>query len=330
VSPPASSLSRTILRRLLPWLVSAAALGYLFGYAVDWAAIPRATEKANLPLFIGITVADKVFFFVVWGLIQAQVIRRFVEPVSTRRVLEVKAGAELVRTFVNSLADAAFALGVSQLARGRLAAVVAVVTIPFGCHFAVLLLQATAMLPFLHGGWAVNRDVTIGVTFGWFLVVTAVLGSRLDVWRRILTSAGPFAWLDQVRARDLLPFLGWFALFAVADVLIQGAATRAFGVPIPWRELAARIPLLYLALSIPSFGNFGTREITWAACFGDHAPRETLIAFALWTNAIFMVMHALIGVLFFGRALEMLRGVRALQARGEKIPEPILHDAIDP
>ena len=43
-------------RQLLPWLITAAALGYVFGFAIDWEAIPAATEKANLPLFIAITV----------------------------------------------------------------------------------------------------------------------------------------------------------------------------------------------------------------------------------------------------------------------------------
>jgi hypothetical protein len=157
-----------------------------------------------------------------------------------------------------------------------------------------------------------------------------VLTGRLGVWRRLLAQAGLAAWFDRVETRALWPFVVWFALFAAADVLIQGAASRAFGVVIPWTDLAARIPLLYFALSIPSFGNFGTREIMWAASFADFAPRETLIAFALWTNAIFMAMHAAIGMLFFGRALELLRQVRAAQKSGKPLPEPLLHDAIDP
>jgi hypothetical protein len=321
---------RTVVRRVLPWIVSACALGYVFGYAIDWESIPEATAEADLPLFIAITVADKVLFFVVWGFLQALVVRRFVEPVSVGSVLAVKAGSELVRTFVNSLGDAAFALGVSQLARGKLAAVVAVVTIPFGCHFAILLLQATLALPFLSGGPAGNRDVSALVFVGWSLVAGVVLTGRLGVWRRLLAQAGLAGWFDRVETRALLPFLGWFALFAAADVAIQGAASRAFGVAIPWTDLAARIPLLYFALSIPSFGNFGPREIMWAASFADHGPRETLIAFALWTNAIFMMMHALIGMLFFGRALELLRQVRSARASGTQVPEPLLHDAIDP
>ncbi|MGH0036271.1 MAG: hypothetical protein ACQGVK_14690 [Myxococcota bacterium] len=321
---------RALVRRILPWVISAGTLGYVFGYAIEWDAIPEATAGADLPLFIAITVADKILFFVVWGVLQARVVERFVEPVSVGSVLSIKGGSELVRTFANSLGDAAFALGVSQLARGSLAAVVAVVMIPFGCHFGILLTQATLALPLLEGGLSGNRDVLALVVAGWGIVAGVVLTGRLGVWRRLLAQAGLIDWFDRVDARGLWPFFGWFALFAACDVLIQGAASRAFGVAIPWIDLTARIPLLYFALAIPSFGNFGPREIMWAAAFADHAPRETLIAFALWTNAIFMAMHAVIGMLFFGRALELLRQVRGSKSEADRERESRLPDAIEP
>ena len=100
-----------------------------------------------MPLFVLITVVDKLLFFLVWGVIQALAIRQLVEPVAIRKVLAVKGGSELVRTVNNSLADAVFFYGVSQLVAGRLATVIAVAGVPFGTHFAVLLLQATAPPP---------------------------------------------------------------------------------------------------------------------------------------------------------------------------------------
>lgn len=320
-----------LLRRLLPWIVSAGTLGYVFGYAIDWQAIPDATAGANMPLFVGITIADKLMFFFVWGLLQAEAIRRFVEPVAVRDVLEVKGGSELVRTLNNSLADAVFMFGVSQLTRGRMAAVVAVATIPFGCHFAVLLLQTTGALFFLEGDWSANRDVLTVVALGWLGVALVAVAQRVGFWRRLFQNSGLTAWIDRVRARDLLPFVGWFVLFAFFDVLIQGLASRAFGVSIPWIDLAARLPILYIVMSIPSLGNFGTREIAWAQSFADYGTREALIAFALWTNVVFLVMHAAIGVFFLSRALALVRDMRKARAEGDSLPkQPFLHDSIDP
>ena len=146
---------------------------------------------------------------------------------------------------------------------------------------------------------------------------------------KVISSFGLRTWVGRVRFRELLPFVAWFVLFAIFDVAIQGAASRAFGVPIPWLALMARIPILYVAITIPSLGNFGTREIAWANLFEGHGDDAALYAFALWTNVIFLVMHALIGALFFSRAVALVRGVRQARQEGEEIRPPLLHNAAD-
>lgn len=325
----ANSITR-LGRHLLPWAISLGALGYVFGYAIDWKSIPEATEQANLPLFIAITSFDKVAFFLVWAFVQAAVIRRFIEPVPTRKVLAMKGAAELLRTGSNVLSDAAFLFGVSRLITAPLAAVLVAITIPFAVHFGVLLVQATLALPFLGGGPAENLDVSITVVLGWFIVVSVSVAGRYGLWQRWLSKINFGVRGQGVSFRQLLPFFGWFALFAVFDILIQGSASRAFGVAIDWTELAARLPVLYLALSVPSFGNFGTREIAWSNLFSEYGSREALIAFALWTNAIFAALHVIIGVLFFGRAIRLVRDLRRARREGEAVATPFFRDAIDP
>lgn len=327
--PSVSDGRTSIWRHLLPWIISAGALGYVFGFAIDWESIPRATEDADLSLFICITVVDKIAFFLAWAFIQAKAIRDLVEPVSIRSLLSVKGAAELLRTGSNLLSDGAFLFGVSQLVKDRLATVLAVIIVPFGAHFFVLLCQATLAMPFLEGGPRANLDVTIGVCVGWTTVAVCMVASRYGHWQRFLARLGLESWAGRLTTRKLAPIIGWFAVFAAFDVLIQGLASRAFGIPIPWIDLMGRIPLLYVAISLPSFGNFGVREIAWSSLFVDYASRESLIAFALWTNAIFAVMHALVGSLFVGRAISLWRQLREARKQGAVVPSPILHDAID-
>lgn len=310
-------------------MISAGALGYVFGFVIDFESIPRATEGANLPLFVFITVVDKLAFFLAWAFIQTKAIRDFMEPVSVRALLSVKGAAELLRTGSNLLSDGAFLFGVSQLVKDKLGTVLAVIIIPFGAHFFVLLCQATLALPFLPGGPADNVDVGLGVGIGWTTVVTCLVGARLGYWRRFLARIGLEPWAGRLTPSKLGPIIGWFAVFTAFDVLVQGLASRAFGVPIPWIELFGRIPILYVAISLPSFGNFGVREIAWSGLFADHGSREALIAFALWTNAIFAVMHALVGSLFVSRAITLWRQLREAQASGTLPRSPILHDATD-
>jgi hypothetical protein len=317
-------------RRLLPWAISAAALGYVFGYATDWDALVRATEGANLPLYLGYTVADKMIFFLWWGILQAAVVRRFVAPVSIRELIAVRGGAELLRTVNNPVADAGFLYGVLRLTQGRIAAVVAVATIPLATHFFILLLQATLSLAFLRGGPAANRDILVAVSISWTLLACIFVAMRTGLWERKVASTRFGAWTRNLSFRTMAPFVGWFALLAAFDVMIQGLASRAFGIEIEWWALAGRIPLLYVALSLPSFGNYGTREITWSFCFAEFADRDVLVAYAFATNTVFLMLHVVIGVIFLPRALALISEIRRARREGVKVPRPLIHDASDP
>jgi len=156
----------------------------------------------------------------------------------------------------------------------------------------------------------------------------------------LLLNFGPFKdwfrnskagrWTTSIGFKALAPFLFWFALFACFDVLIQGLASRAFGIDIDWWALAARLPILYSVLALPSFGNFGTRELTWAASFSDFAPHDTLVAYALATNTVFLMLHVVIGVIFLPRAIRLISEMRRAQREGETVRVPILRKTSEP
>lgn len=319
-----------IWRKLLPWAISAAALSYVFGYATDWDALVKAMEGANVPLYLGYTIADKMIFFLWWGLLQAAVIRRFVGPISTLELVKVRGGAELLRSVNNPVADAGFLYGVMHLTGGQIAAVVAVATIPLATHFFVLLIQATLALAFLDGGPLGNRDILVPVGISWSFIVIGVVAVRTGLWERRIASTRVGAWTRNLSFRAMLPFLGWFALLAGFDVMIQGLASRAFGIDIPWWALAGRIPLLYIALSLPSFGNFGTREITWSFCFSEYADHHALVAYAFATNTAFLLLHVIIGVIFLPSALRLIGEIRRARREGLEVPQPFIRDAADP
>ena len=325
------SRSKTILyRHVLPLVISGGALVYVFGFAIDWQAIPEATERANMPLFIAITVLDKVVFFLVWCLVQASMVRRFLAPVPRRQIIAVKGGAELARALNNSVSDAAFFLGIWQLCRAPLQSVVAVTTLPFVAHFLVLLIQGSVAIFFVPRDRVQFSAVAGVVAFGWLLVAAFAIARRIGATEK-LYSLLRLDWLEgRVNLRDLLPYFWVFAGFAAADVLIQGAASRAFGNPIDWIAMMSGIPVLYFMMLLPSFGNFGTREIVWANVFHGYGDEASLYAFALWTNLIFLIMHVLIGVLFLNRALALFADLRRTRTQVESVRAPILRDALDP
>jgi len=325
-----SRLKHILVRHVLPLVISGTALIYVFGFAIDWQSIPKATERANMPLFIAITVLDKIVFFLVWSLVQASMIRRFLAPVPRRQIIAVKGGAELARAINNSVSDAAFFLGIWRLCRVPLQSVVAITTLPFVAHFLVLLLQGSMAIAFVPRGQVQFLAMAGAVSFGWALVGSFMIARRLGAVDRLYTILRLDALKDRVELRDLVPYFWVFATFAAADIAIQGMATRAFGNPIDWIALMAGIPVLYLMMLLPSFGNFGTREIVWANVFHGYGAEPSLYAFALWTNVIFLIMHVLIGVLFLNRALALLSDLRRTPLDVESVRPPILRDALDP
>jgi len=319
-----------LFRHLLPWLVSGLALGWVFGFKTDWQALLAATARADVPRFVAIQAIDKLVFFAAWTLIQAAAIRTFVLPVPVGSVVSIRGGSELVRAVHNSLGDGLFLIGLSRLARGRTTEILGATTLPFVCHFLVLLTQATLSLALLDGGLAANRDVAWSAAIGWAVLVAGVVMLRTGRSWRWLSASSLGALIDRLTWRRFLPFLGTFVCLASFDVLIQGLAVHSFGLPIPWLALAARIPLLYAAMSLPSFGSFGTRELAWSAAFAGLAPHDGLVAYAFATNAVFLVMNVGVGAIFLPRAIELVAQLRRAEALGESVPEPLLHDAVDP
>ena len=321
-----------VVRALLPWAISLGLLAYAFGWATDWQRLLEATRQADLPWFLAYAAIDRLAFFVVWTLLSAIALRRFVTPVPIPSVFAVRGGSELGRVISNPLADGAFVLGILQLAGGRLDAIIAAALIPAIAHIAVMLLQMTLALPFLDGGPGLNRDVYVATAILWAVAgALLALAHRIRQGRIALAELEPLQrWLQRFPSRAILPFIGGFGLLAIFDVQIQWLASRAFGTPIEWTSLLARLPLVYFSFTIPTLGNFGTREVAWATLFADFGERDALIAYAFSVNVIFMVLNGLLGLIFLRSALALIREVRETRRAGGKIPHPFFPDPTDP
>ncbi|MBW2691705.1 MAG: hypothetical protein JRE57_03600, partial [Deltaproteobacteria bacterium] len=226
--------SRMRWKHILPWIVSAGLLFYVFNVATDWERLRAATERANLPLFLAYTTADRAAFFVVWALLQAAALRRFVAHVPVHSIIAIRGGSELLRAVSNPLSDGAFFLGLRELTGGRLEAVLAAALVPAICHFLVLALQVTVALPFLPGNFDSNRDVFVAAGFTWLVVLALAVGVRISATgsTRIPGAKRVRNWLERFPLREIRPFFFGFLAFTIFDVVIQGLASRAFGVDI--------------------------------------------------------------------------------------------------
>ena len=316
----------------LPWVLSAALLIYVFGWVTDWTRLRVALDQADMPLFIAFASADRLAFFVVWTLLQAAALRRFVAQVPIGSVLAIRGGSELLRAVSNPLSDAAFFLGLVQLCGGRVEGVIAAALVPAICHFLMMGLQMTLALLILPGGIAGNPDVAIGAGVMWLTVIGVVLAVRISTTRAVPLPGVRYVrvWLERFSLRELRPFFLSFIALTAFDVLIQGFASRAFGVAISWEALIGRIPLVYFSFLIPTLGNFGTREVAWAALFSEFGPRDALIAYAFSVNMVFLAINVALGLIFLPRALSLVAAVRQARLGGGPVAEPPWRDPTEP
>ncbi len=322
---------RQLLRRALPWIVSAALLVYVFGWLTEWDKLLAATERANLPLFVVVTFADKMIFFLLWTVLQVSAIRRLIGPMRLRSLLSLRGASELLRSVSNPLADGAFLVGLIRLTGGSTGRVVLAASVPGIVHSLVMILQVSLSLFLLEGGVSGNMGVAAAAAVGWSLVIGTVLSLRLARRSTARWLARVRMWIEEMDFRAFAPMLAWFVVLAFLDILVQWIATHAFGAPIDFLELVAKIPILYTAFLIPSFGNFGTRELAWAALFAESHDRDALVAYAFATNSLFLIFNVLIGMAFLPRALSLLREVRASRSEGEELPHgPLVRDPGDP
>jgi hypothetical protein len=319
-------------RQWLPWVLSGGLLVYVFGWVTDWQRLRLALEAADLPLFLALASADRLAFFVVWTLLQAAALRRFVAHVPITSVLAIRGGSELLRAVSNPLSDAAFFLGLVQLCGGKVEGVVAAALVPAICHFLMMGLQMTLALLWLDGGIAGNPDVATGAGVTWAIVIGIALAVRFSASRPVPLPGVKYVrdWLQRFSFRELRPFFLSFIGLTIFDVLIQGYASRAFGVPISWEALAGRIPLVYVSFLIPTLGNFGTREVAWAALFSEFGPRDALIAYAFSVNMVFLALNVLLGLIFLPRALALVAAVRWARRGGEPLAAAPWRDPTEP
>jgi hypothetical protein len=116
----------------------------------------------------------------------------------------------------------------------------------------------------------------------------------LDAFQRARPSQ--YAILALMKAPNLL-----------AAVLVHWLALPLFGMHVPFAVLLTFLPLVFFFAALPiAAAHLGPSQFAWTTFFGGYASGEALLAYSLAAHLTFMMLNALVGVLFLPRAAREL------------------------
>jgi hypothetical protein len=305
------------LLRLLPWLVTAGLLFFLFR-RISFISVWEAARQAPLwmaPVVLGcvalVYLGDS---FAIW-----KTFGWFLTRMSFTDVLLVRGATYLLAAINYNVGQGAIVYFVHKNAGTTIMRGVATILLVLGVNVLALLFLAT-------GGMAVGPPlphlvkVIVGVAWGGLVVYAAVVAIRPRFVDRplfeVLLSAGLGG-----HARALVVRLPHIA----ALIAFQFSALRAFGVEVPLVYAVATLPITFfiavLPISVQGLGTTQAAMIYFFARFahGSTAMQEaSVIAASLVAQAIAFSFQALLGVVCLrSRALQASAKEQAAVAGAE-------------
>ena len=93
----------------------------------------------------------------------------------------------------------------------------------------------------------------------------------------------------------------------LAAVTVHWLALPLFGMHVPFLVLLTYLPLVFFFAALPiAAAHLGPSQLAWVYFFRPWAPDKALLAYSLAAHVTFMLMNALIGLLFLRRAAREL------------------------
>ncbi|MCE9625582.1 MAG: flippase-like domain-containing protein [Deltaproteobacteria bacterium] len=324
-------MTKKILKNLLPWLVAAGLLYYLFRQ-VSPKQVLESLRYLNIPLFIGFGVVYFVTIMVLDTWVLSRVLSRFAAPVSFRELLPVRCVSYLLSLVNYNAGQASLAVFLKRtrdMSFFKTLGCIFFVTV-IDLYWVIALAFAGSFLMDLNMKGFQLEDWVRRVAF----IALAGLILHLAFWRgwfgKILPKRFHFRLGDWLRGKHLFqPFhhatLADYGKIALSRLPIHATIIssmwfliRIAGASVPYRNILGAIPIVLLTGAIPlTPGGLGAAQIAIvqllknyvtppAAAHGTVAPEELLLAISLtWMilNYLFKSLAGLISLRWTSRDL---------------------------
>jgi len=304
---------RTVLLRLLPWLVTAAIFAFLF-WRIPVRDVVATFTHAHWGRFLLVVVPYSGFYLLIDSLAVQQAVRWFNVPVAYRDILPVRATAYILSLINTQLGQGGLAVYLHR--RHGLPFWEITSTVLFVAFVEIYQLAFYSALGTLAGGKlgaVAPREVYLVLAA--YLVVHLWYFSRPRAGR--LGQARVLAAFRQARVWHYVALL----LIKTPNLLVAVATywltLPLFGMHVPFLALLAGLPLVFFFAALPiAAAHLGPSQAAWVYFFEDYAPRAEIVAYSLATHLSFMLMNAIWGLVFLRRTM------RELNAAPNPAPAP--------
>lgn len=330
---------RTILTRLLPWLITAGIFAIIFT-RIPLSSVMEALASVRFAPYLALMVPYSLFYCVVDTVVLSRVLYWFHQPVPYRRLLPIRASSYILSLLVAGLGQGGLAfylhrregipfldlagtmvfLGVMEFIQLALYASIGIVAfypylVPAFAPFYIILIAVLGL------GLYLIRQGT-GPLENLLLLLPRVSKTRLRQWSQ-RRETGLFSTFRQVRLRHVALTLLYKSPNFLVAVIVQQAALQLFGVEVPLARLFTMLPIVFLAASVPgTVAHLGTSQAAWLYVFADYGTEAQILAYSLVAHATFMVLNSLLGLACMPFALKGLRDVSGLTRHTDAVDPP--------
>jgi uncharacterized membrane protein YbhN (UPF0104 family) len=305
---PASPAPRR-LRAILPWLVAAAVVWFLFRRVPFRAALDAAGD-ADLPLFAAAAALGVVAWFLLESSAFAYLFSRFNAPLTRREARSLRAVTYLLTPINWNLGTGAIVL---HLRRSKgVGALAATSSLLFYGLIDGIVLSGLALLGVRTLAASPMVETITRVAAGFLAVQLACLALFLLPlprwsWRERLRAMGVFRSHALATWRDVAVLLGIRGLYFAGFVLFFWAGTRAFAVAVPLSHLAAVVPAILLLGGLPlTPAGLGTQQAAMLYFFGAFGSEAQILAYGFAFPVALIAARLPLGLLYL-RDLALLR-----------------------
>jgi uncharacterized membrane protein YbhN (UPF0104 family) len=274
----------SVARWALPWAIAGLLL-FVLMRRVSPGILLATVRQARVDLFAVATLIAVTLWFLLESAALAYLFSRFNAPLSWREARSLRALTYLLTPINWNLGTGAMILHLRR-AKG-VAALEATSSVFFyglidGVVLASLSLAGVLALPSTAG--LRSAAWTAGCLLATQLVLLALFMLPLPRWRWLgrLRSVRLFRTHGLASSWDTALLLTIRTLYFAGFVLFFWAGMRAFHVPAPLNQLAAGVPLVLLAGSLPiTPGGLGTQQTLMLALFADYGSEAQILAYGL-------------------------------------------------